>query len=143
MTTPTRLPGLRRLFWVNVAGIVILAGVGGYQYLRQRATRPPSVEELRAPLAAAKGEDAVRKKADMLARLTHHASRSAWHGKRAMGWLAVFAAFFLLWNANALLDLRQDLKDVEDELADLHAVLAALPDEDDGEDEEDGPPGRA
>ena len=129
----TRLPGLRRLFWVNVAGIVLLAGVGGYQYLRQRATRPPSLESLREPLAAAKGEDAVRAKADMLARLTHHASRSAWHGKRAMGWLAVFAAFFLLWNANALHDLRQDLKEMEDELTDLHAVLAALPDEDEDE----------
>ena len=138
----TRLPGLRRLFWVNVAGIVLFAGVGGYHFLRQRATRPPSVEELRAPLAAAKGEDAVRAKADMLARLTHHASRSAWHGKRAAGWLAAFAAFCLLWNANAIRDLRQDVKEMEDELTDLHAVLAALPDEDE-EDEDGDPPVRA
>jgi hypothetical protein len=142
VTAPTRLPGLRRLFWFNVAAIVLFTGLAGYHYLRQRATRPPSLESLREPLAAAKGEDAVRAKADMLARLTHHASRSAWHGKRAAMSLALLAAFVLLWNAVSLSELRDEVKEMEDELTDLHAVLAALPDEDDDEDE-DGPAGRA
>lgn len=140
MTIPTRLPGLRRLMWVNVAAIAVFAGLAGYHYLRQRATRPPSVEELRAPLGAARGEDAVRAKAETLARLTHHAASSAWHGKRAAMWLALMAACVLLWNAVSLSELRDKAREVDEELHDLHAVLRELPDEDD---DDDDPPVRA
>jgi len=114
-----------RLFWFNVAAVVLFGGLAAYQFLGERFRPLIAEAQLLAPIENAQGEAEVRARAEALVRTAHAANQSARSSNRMMGGLALIASFLCLWNAITMSELR--------EAADAAAAL----DLDDDDDEED------
>ncbi len=127
------------MFWLNVAAVLLFAGIAGYHYYRHRTRLVAGVDALLAPIASASTEAEVRARGETLARMAVAARREGGHLQMAMVWLAVGAACMFLWNAVSLSELREEMSDLELLEADLlEEVRTATPEPDAGD---GGPPG--
>ena len=119
---------MTRLFWFDVAAVVLFGGLAAFQFLGERFRPAVTEAQLLAPIENAEGEAQLRAKGESVARASFAAHQSARRLNRMIGLLALAASLLCLWNATTMSELR--------ETADAVAALD-LGDDDDDEDEDD------
>ena len=119
---------MTRLFWANVAAVVLFGGLAAYQFVGEKFRPAVTEAQLLAPIETAEGDAQLRAKGESVARAAFAAHQKARSLNRALGVLALAASLICLWSATTLSELRE----TEDA-----ARALALGDDDIDDDEED------
>jgi len=85
-----------RLFWANIAAVVLFGGLAAYHFLGERLRPAVTEAQLLSPIETAQGEAQLRARGEALARAAFAAHQSSRARNRAMGWLALAASLICL-----------------------------------------------